>query len=105
MPESTPRAARAPLPPLPAPSRPLPPTLRETPVADPAVPRMELADWAERYGLVAGITTREHGFSLGLWSEENVGQVMTGWRAVAAAFHPAVPLPVLSPQVHRRAAG
>jgi len=33
---------------------------------------MELAEWASRYGLVAGITTRGHGFSLGLWSEENV---------------------------------
>src|SRR2546428_3580676 len=100
MPESTPRASRAPLPHLPAHSRPLPPTLRETPVADPAVPRMELADWAERYGLVAGITTREHGFSLGLWSEENVGQVMTRWRAFRAAFHPAFPVTVLSHQIH-----
>src|SRR3989454_9363634 len=100
MPESTPRAARDPLPHLPAHSRPLPPTLRETPVADPAVPRMELADWAERYGLVAGITTREHGFSLGLWSEENVGQVMTRWRAFRAAFHPAFPVTVLSHQIH-----
>src|SRR2546422_6299049 len=34
------------------------PTLREQPVSDPAVPRMELPDWAERYGVVAGITTR-----------------------------------------------
>src|SRR2546425_9699934 len=100
MPEPTPRASRDPLPPIPAHSRPLPPTLRETPVADPAVPRMELADWAERYGLVAGITTREHGFSLGLWSEENVGQVMTRWRAFRAAFHPAFPVTVLSHQTH-----
>src|SRR2546422_8337330 len=103
MPESTPRASRDPLPHLPAHSRPLPPTLRETPVADPAVPRMELADWAERYGLVAGITTREHGFSLGLWSEENVGQVMTRWRAFRAAFHAAFPVTVLSHQIHGRA--
>src|SRR2546422_2630082 len=77
-----------------------PPSLREAPVADPAVPRMELADWAERYGLVAGITTREHGFSLGLWSEENVGQVMTRWRAFRAVFHPAFPVTVLSHQIH-----
>src|SRR3989441_9685296 len=100
MPEPTPRASRDPLPPIPAHSRPLPPLLREAPVADPAVPRMELADWAERYGLVAGITTREHGFSLGLWSEENVGQVMTRWRAFRAAFHPAFPVTVLSHQIH-----
>src|SRR5438445_13698221 len=61
---------------------------------------MELVDWAERYGLVAGITTREHGFSLGLWSEENVGQVMTRWRAFRAAFQPAFPVTVLSHQIH-----
>ena len=77
------------------------PTVREQPVADPAVPRMELRDWAERYGVVAGITTRGsgHGFSLGLWSEENVGQVMTRWRALRAAF-PAFPGVVLSHQIH-----
>ena len=78
------------------------PTLREQPVADPAVPRMELRDWAERYGVVAGITTRGsgRGFSLGLWSEENVGQVMTRWRALRAAFRPAFPGVVLSHQIH-----
>src|SRR2546430_10767292 len=100
MPEQPPRASRNPLPPFPAHARPLPPLLREAPVADPAVPRMELVDWAERYGLVAGITTREHGFSLGLWSEENVGQVMTRWRAFRAAFDPAFPVTVLSHQIH-----
>src|SRR5881392_788223 len=78
------------------------PTLREQPVADPAVPRMELRDWAERYGVVAGITTRGsgRGFSLGLWSEENVGQVITRWRALRAAFQPAFPAVVLSHQIH-----
>ncbi len=78
------------------------PTLREQPVADPAVPRMELRDWAERYGVVAGITTRGsgRGFSLGLWSEENVGQVMTRWRALRAAFRPAFRGVVLSHQIH-----
>src|SRR2546430_10418822 len=79
-----------------------PPLLREQPVADPAVPRMELRDWGERYGVVAGITTRGsgRGFSLGLWSEENVGQVMTRWRALRAAFRPAFPGVVLSHQIH-----
>src|SRR5213082_3598629 len=78
------------------------PTLREQPVADPAVPRMELRDWAERYGVVAGITTRGsgRGFSLGLWSEENVGQVMTRWRALRAAFQPRFPGLVLAHQIH-----
>jgi polyphenol oxidase len=77
-----------------------PAALREVPLADAAVPRMELAEWADRYGVVAGVTTRGHGFSLGLWSEENVGQVMTRWRAVGAAFRPRFPGLVLAHQVH-----
>jgi len=77
-----------------------PTLLREQPVGDSAVPRMELREWAERYGVVAGITTRGRGFSLGLWSEENVGQVMTRWRAVRAAFGPRFPGLVLSHQIH-----
>jgi YfiH family protein len=89
-------------PPSTALDRPQPPSLREQPVADAAVPRMELRDWAERHGVVAGITTRGagRGFSLGLWSEENVGQVMTRWRALRAAFRSAFPAVVLSHQIH-----
>jgi len=77
-----------------------PTLLREQPAGDSAVPRLELGEWAERYGIVAGITTRGRGFSLGLWSEENVGQVMTRWRAVRAAFGPRFPGLVLSHQIH-----
>src|SRR2546426_12578246 len=77
-----------------------PPLLREEPIGDSAVPRMELADWASRYDLVAGITTRGHGFSLGLWSEENVGQVMSRWRAVGAAVRSRFPRVILAHQVH-----
>src|SRR5438128_4770363 len=77
-----------------------PPLLRESPVADPAVPRMELTEWASRYGIVAGVTTRGHGFSLGLWSEEPVGQVITRWRAFRAAMRGSFPAQVLSHQVH-----
>jgi YfiH family protein len=65
---------------------------------------MELAEWADRYGVVAGITTRGQaggpGFSLGLWSEEAVGQVMTRWRAFRAAFGERFPSIILSHQVH-----
>lgn len=79
------------------PAAPLP-TLRETPVGDVAVPCLELAEWAERYGLVAGITTRP--LSLGLWSDEPVGQVIGRWRAFRAAFGARFPAIVLSHQVH-----
>ena len=80
-----------------------PPPGAETPVGDAAVPRIELAEWAERYGLVAGVTTRGVGatpFSLGLWSDEPVGQVLSRWRALRAAFQPRFPAIVLSHQVH-----
>ena len=48
-------------------------------------------EWAARFGLVAGITTRLGGFDLGLWSEAAVGQVMTRWRAFHAGVRAAVP--------------
>jgi YfiH family protein len=75
--------------------------LAETPAGDAAVPRLELAEWADRYGLVAGLTTRgSAGFSLGLWSDEPVGQVLSRWRAFRATFAPRFPTLVLSHQVH-----
>ena len=79
---------------------PPPRTVAETPVADASVPRLELREWAERFGFVAGVTTRGHGFSLGLWSAESVGQVMTRWRAFRAALQGSFPAAVLSHQVH-----
>ena len=72
--------------------------LQEKSVGDVALPRLELSEWAERYGLVAGITTRP--LSLGLWSEEPVGQVIGRWRAFRAAFDTRFPAVVLSHQVH-----
>lgn len=72
----------------------------EVPVGDAAVPRLELVDWAARYGLVAGVTTRAGGFSLGLWSEEPTGQVMTRWRAFRREFEPRFPTLVMSHQIH-----
>ncbi len=76
--------------------------LREVPAGDAAVPRLELVEWATRYGLVAGVTTRGagQGFSLGLWSDEPVGQVVTRWRALTAAFHPRFTSIALGHQVH-----
>ena len=74
----------------------------EQPTGDPIVPRLELREWAERFGVVAGITTRGSGtpFSLGLWSDDPVGQVMTRWRAFRAAFSERFPTIILSHQIH-----
>lgn len=77
-----------------------PSVLTEQPTGDLAVPRLALAEWAQQHGLVAGITIRGHGFGLGLWSDDNVGQVMTRWRAFHAAFQRPFPTVVTSHQVH-----
>lgn len=74
--------------------------LSEQAVGDLSVPRLELREWAAHHGLTAGITIRGHGFGLGLWSEDNVGQVMTRWRAFHAAFQRPFPAVVTGHQVH-----
>lgn len=61
---------------------------------------MELREWSDRFGIVAGLTTRDRGFSLGLWSDDSVGQVMTRWRALQATFRPAFPTIISGHQVH-----
>jgi len=77
-----------------------PPLLSERPVDDAQVPRMELREWAERFGLVAGVTTRGQGFNLGLSTADDAGQVMARWRAFRAAHGDRCPAVVLSHQVH-----
>ena len=66
------------------------------------VPRMEVPGWRERYGVVAGLTTRgteSHPFDLGLTSTRPVADVMGQWAAFRAA-EPGFPLVVLGRQVH-----
>ena len=74
----------------------------EAMLADRMVPRAELAEWRERFGLVAGLTVRggNGGFSLGLQTEEAVGQVMGRWRAFLHAVRPAFPAFQMARQVH-----
>ncbi len=87
-----------------APERTSPPwrTAAEVRVADPVVPRAELLEWRERFGLVAGLTLRggNGGFSLGLATEEPIGQVMGRWRAFNHAMKPAFQAVQLAQQVH-----
>lgn len=78
---------------------PSPTVLRESPDSDAATPYLELRSWSDQFGLVAGITTREHG-SLGLGSEEPVGEVLGRWRALRATFASRFPALVLSHQMH-----
>lgn len=77
--------------------------VREQALSGP-VPRFELDEWRERYGVVAGITARGdgpgRGFDLGLWTDAPVGDVMSRWRAFRAA-EPGFGAVVLGNQVHR----
>lgn len=69
--------------------------LAETPTGASPIPRLELAPWAEQYGLTAGITTAAGGYSLG------VGQPQQ-WAAFRDAFRPAITATVSGRQVHGR---
>jgi YfiH family protein len=79
--------------------------LSERPVAG-DIPRFELAEWAERFGVVAGITARgegtERGFDLGLWTDAPAGDVMGRWRQFRTSI-PGFDGVVLGTQVHRTA--
>jgi polyphenol oxidase len=65
------------------------PAIREVPIPG-GIPRFEIPDWQEDYGVVAGITGRGaepgRGFDLGLWSNQPVGDVMSRWLAFRRAL-------------------
>ncbi len=66
------------------------------------VPRWEVPEWRERFGVVAGITGRGSApepFDLGLWTAEPVGEVMARWRAFREDI-PECAAQVLAHQVH-----
>ena len=55
------------------------------------IPRYEIPEWRESYGIVAGITGRGsepgRGFDLGFWSDQPVGEVMNRWLAFRRAMN------------------
>lgn len=67
-----------------------------------AVPCLELAEWAARFGLLAGITTRHGGFNLGLLTPEPAADILARWRVFAAAVSPAFGTLAAGLQVHGR---
>jgi len=75
--------------------------LRET-GARRGIPALELTEWADRYGLTAGVTTRDGGFNLGLLTPEPAADVIGRWRAFASAMGPGFPAIVVGLQVHGR---
>jgi YfiH family protein len=74
---------------------------RESPIAPASsIPRLELAGWRERFGVVAGITTRAGGFDVGLHSSQPTGEVMSRWLALAGGAVPGFSAVAVSRQVH-----
>jgi len=60
---------------------------------------MELPAWRE-HGVIAGITTRDRHFNLGLSTAEPADQVLARWRSLLAAFRPDFRAVQLGLQVH-----
>ena len=76
--------------------------LREHSLLDERVPRMEVPSWRDRYGVVAGVTTRgtpNDPFDLGLTSDVPVSRALTQWAEFRGA-EPGFPLVTLGRQVH-----
>lgn len=71
-------------------------------VAGASLPLAELAEWRERFGLVAGITERgdDGSFSLGLWSAEPAAEISERWRRFRQHHAARFPAVVMSHQVH-----
>lgn len=72
----------------------------ERPAGDHSVPRLELAEWRERYGLLAGITSRAGDFDLGLFTPAPAAAVLDRWLALLQALNPAFQSCAISRQVH-----
>jgi len=76
--------------------------LQEVPAAG-QVPRFEIPQWREQFGVIAGITGRSLGegreFDLGLWSDAPIGRVMGHWRTFRRSL-PGFCAVVLGHQVH-----
>lgn len=75
--------------------------MNETPVPG-SIPRYQIPNWQERFGVVAGITGRGTGnpaFDLGLGTTQPVGEVLGRWRALRSA-EPGFSVHVLGNQVH-----
>jgi YfiH family protein len=72
---------------------------RETRVPG-TIPRLELAEWATRFGVVAGITTRGTDFNLGVTTPAPARDVTEHWRQLAGHMRPSFPAMVAGIQVH-----
>lgn len=68
-------------------------------------PRLEIDNWRERFGVVAGITGADEGFDLGLWGSKPAGDVMRNWRSFQESIGPQFRQYVVSHQQHGKLVG
>lgn len=76
-----------------------PTRLDETPQSGPP-PRLELPEWRERFGIVAGITARDGNFNVGLGTAAPASDVLAAWRMLFQAMAPQFRRFELGLQVH-----
>lgn len=74
--------------------------LDETRRDDTPIPRFDLVPWAERWGIVAGLTDARSRFDLGLASPAPTARVIGHWKRLFAAFRPGFETFVISFQPH-----
>ena len=79
--------------------------LSEALLDDRMLPRYELTEWRQRYGIVAGVTAATHGFDLNLWGPDSGGMVKKRWATVQNAFRSQFSGIVISRQVHGKQIG
>ena len=72
---------------------------------DRMLPRYELTEWRQRYGIVAGVTAATHGFDLDLWRPDSDGMVKQRWATVQNAFRSQFSGIAISRQVHGKQIG
>lgn len=76
--------------------------VRERAVPD-GMPRFEVPEWRQRFGVIAGITARGstggRGFDLSLTGDAPIGQVLERWEALRGS-HPGFRAVILGRQVH-----
>jgi len=74
--------------------------LRETRLDGTNPPKYVLDEWFDEFGVLAGITGAESGYSLGLWSDEGAGTALERWRGFGTSFGPGIDQLVVGHQVH-----
>ncbi len=64
------------------------------------LPRLDIEEWREEYGVIAGITGSDGGFDLALWGGDCSGEVLRRWQVFMKSFEPNFRQAVVGHQYH-----